>query len=1063
IRRRAYPTAVFDRSPVRGGFPPAAPRASERVRLRIVGKLHPRTSSRHRLREGATKLRGRRSSRGGNGGGGGRGGSREAERTSGGGRRSGRRTERPPPARAIAAFGGRASRRRSERVAAPFGQRGGSSDNRRRIENDRGRGRGALPGGEAGGKGVRCDRFIAAAAPSERGARRRDRLDKSRACADCASGWSRSHGVAVVSRARSRFPARKLSRPETGFRGRSSLPSRAAGSSGARRALPFVLPFGRGPSRTVFPELFSPRFLRLPPFPPAHTMGSGGGSFAESVERGCDVGVGDGLIPRFVSEAFSRLFARKEEGERRATIRTGGGGDDDDKGGDGDAAGQSATLTKFEMSASFLEVYGEDVFDLLDDDGSGDRQRLRIREDSSGEVIVAGLKRVDVSNAYEAMGVLNSGISNRTTASTLMNDTSSRSHAVFAVDLIQTARAGGKDDDESTTRSRFTFVDLAGSERMKRTGAEGRRAKEGIRINEGLLALGNVINALGDEERLARGEKVAHVPYRQSKLTRLLQDALGGNSRTLFLACASPSDSNAAETLSTLRYAHRARNIRNVPQRGVDARAEEVRRLRALATLLRRELVRCWFARDEGARRGKAAVADPEVERERDAEGSNAPPPEEEVGTVDEELLRRDDVVAYLKRIDERAAEVSGSSQGSGASAAAPLAARAAPSSAPAALTPRSHLGPSERSAATSAENPPEDDRDAAADDDGDDDDSANPEEDLRLIDDLLDNRRREDEQIAKMDGDIAEQEGRLLQLREHVRVYADVKGRHDALADEVRRLEDEKRSLAEKLERALADPSSSAEGSGSGGCSLSIKSRLDQVKASLARARQDVRRQQQRCREAEMEAQRCKGLERRIEEMKGARAHLLKKQKEDARRQKDFSETKAREIQTLRKREKESRKRVSKLEAECQRHKAEVDRGRARHEKLAEKLRRTEASLKQAQQSTRKRSQSAPRPGSAGAVAGGSHDEEDRFAPPCARLASIKFVLDKVVSDRVALSRAREAHASKSAEREELVRRMAEEVHELNELKRECEAAGDGIPMDEVLAEVGEREDNVQ
>ena len=107
-------------------------------------------------------------------------------------------------------------------------------------------------------------------------------------------------------------------------------------------------------------------------------------------------------------------------------------------------------------------------------------------------------------------------------------------------------------------RSRITFVDLAGSERLKKTGATGKTRKEGIDINRGLLALGNVINALGDDRRRAK-----HVNYRDSKLTRILQDSLGGNSRTLFVACVSPSDTNAEETLNTLRYANRARRIRN--------------------------------------------------------------------------------------------------------------------------------------------------------------------------------------------------------------------------------------------------------------------------------------------------------------------------------------------------------------------------------------------------------------------------------------------------------------------------------------------------------------------
>lgn len=132
-----------------------------------------------------------------------------------------------------------------------------------------------------------------------------------------------------------------------------------------------------------------------------------------------------------------------------------------------------------------------------------------------------------------------------------MNSNSSRSHAIFSVTLSQQL-------PQSTIYSKFHFVDLAGSERLKRTNAIGDRAKEGISINSGLLALGNVISALGDEKK-----KQSHVPYRNSKLTRLLQDSLGGNSQTLMLACVSPADSNANETLSTLKYANRAKNITN--------------------------------------------------------------------------------------------------------------------------------------------------------------------------------------------------------------------------------------------------------------------------------------------------------------------------------------------------------------------------------------------------------------------------------------------------------------------------------------------------------------------
>lgn len=135
-------------------------------------------------------------------------------------------------------------------------------------------------------------------------------------------------------------------------------------------------------------------------------------------------------------------------------------------------------LPPFSVLRSPLPLLQEDIYDLLDED----RTALKLREDSSGEVVVVGLKDAAIDNAAEAMGVLNTGTMNRTTASTLMNVTSSRSHAIFAVHLRQTTRSPAGDDVAS--KSRFTFVDLAGSERMKKTGAEGERAREGIKINE---------------------------------------------------------------------------------------------------------------------------------------------------------------------------------------------------------------------------------------------------------------------------------------------------------------------------------------------------------------------------------------------------------------------------------------------------------------------------------------------------------------------------------------------------------------------------------------------------
>ena len=146
--------------------------------------------------------------------------------------------------------------------------------------------------------------------------------------------------------------------------------------------------------------------------------------------------------------------------------------------------------------------------------------------------------------------------------------------AIFTVILEHTIYDGSVADAEGVApemirsathqelrRSKFHFVDLAGSERAKRTGAQGHQLKEGIDINKGLLALGNVISALGDDTK--RGK--AFVPYRDSKLTRMLQDSLGGNSKTLMICCVSPSSLNFNESVNALRYANRARNIKNKP------------------------------------------------------------------------------------------------------------------------------------------------------------------------------------------------------------------------------------------------------------------------------------------------------------------------------------------------------------------------------------------------------------------------------------------------------------------------------------------------------------------
>lgn len=269
---------------------------------------------------------------------------------------------------------------------------------------------------------------------------------------------------------------------------------------------------------------------------------------------------------------------------------------------------------EFQIRVSFIEILKEEVHDLLDPNPPSatkpeimsspngkstvpGRSPIQIRENSNGVITLAGSTEIDVSTQKEMAACLAQGSSSRATGSTNMNLHSSRSHAIFTITIEQmrkynvvlTGETGSVDDGgEEFLCAKLHLVDLAGSERAKRTGADGLRLKEGIHINKGLLALGNVISALGDEKKRKEG---VHVPYRDSKLTRLLQDSLGGNSRTVMIACVSPADINAEETLNTLKYANRARNIQNKPIVNRDPMSTEMQRMRQQLEYLQSELL----------------------------------------------------------------------------------------------------------------------------------------------------------------------------------------------------------------------------------------------------------------------------------------------------------------------------------------------------------------------------------------------------------------------------------------------------------------------------------------
>eukprot|EP00794_Sanderia_malayensis_P020111 gene20111-22082_t len=231
----------------------------------------------------------------------------------------------------------------------------------------------------------------------------------------------------------------------------------------------------------------------------------------------------------------------------------------------------------FRTEVSYLEIYNERVRDLLRPHlKSGASASLKVREHPKEGPYVQGLSK-HLVNDYEGIEVLMSqGNALRTTASTNMNDTSSRSHAIFTLRYTQ---AKFYHDMPSETTSKINLVDLAGSERADTTGATGVRLKEGGNINKSLVTLGSVISSLA-ELSTNSNKKHLFIPYRDSVLTWLLKDSLGGNSKTIMIATISPADCNYAETLSTLRYANRAKNIINKPTVNEDANVKLIRDLR---------------------------------------------------------------------------------------------------------------------------------------------------------------------------------------------------------------------------------------------------------------------------------------------------------------------------------------------------------------------------------------------------------------------------------------------------------------------------------------------------
>eukprot|EP01018_Ginkgo_biloba_P002785 Gb_10693 [translate_table: standard] len=223
-----------------------------------------------------------------------------------------------------------------------------------------------------------------------------------------------------------------------------------------------------------------------------------------------------------------------------------------------DLIAKEESMHEFEVTCSYLEVYNEVIYDLLEK-SSG---HLEMREDPDQGITVAGLKRIKVNSADKILELLNVGNSRRKTESTEANATSSRSHAVLEITV---KRQQKNQHRPQVLRGKLSLVDLAGSERASETNNAGQKLRDGANINRSLLALANCINALGKQQK----KGLAYVPYRNSKLTRILKDGLSGNSRTVMIATVSPADDQYHHTINTLKYADRAKEIKTHIQKNI--------------------------------------------------------------------------------------------------------------------------------------------------------------------------------------------------------------------------------------------------------------------------------------------------------------------------------------------------------------------------------------------------------------------------------------------------------------------------------------------------------------
>ncbi|XP_020495567.1 kinesin-like protein KIF3C [Labrus bergylta] len=296
---------------------------------------------------------------------------------------------------------------------------------------------------------------------------------------------------------------------------------------------------------------------------------------------------------------------------------------------------RSQSDRQYLVRASYLEIYLEEVRDLLDPN-HGSARALELRESPDSGVYVRDLTSCVCKSIKEIEEVMNVGNQARAVGATDMNEHSSRSHALFLI-TVECSQPG-PDGRKHIRVGRLNLVDLAGSERQAKTGVQGERLKEAAKINLSLSALGNVISALADG-------RSGHVPYRDSKLTRLLQDSLGGNAKTVMVATLGPSSQHYDETLTTLRYANRAKNIQNQPRVNEDPKDALLREFQMEIARLRAQLNhRKWRSKQkkDGQEDGESWERDGDEGTEGEDEGEEVEKEAEEYVKLEEQRLERE-------------------------------------------------------------------------------------------------------------------------------------------------------------------------------------------------------------------------------------------------------------------------------------------------------------------------------------------------------------------------------------------------------------------------------------